>query len=391
MAVRRYREGDRDGLARLGAIAFGNASEDWRNYFDPTRNARLDLDGVRLVVEDGGVRASATVLPLEAYVDGRAVPAGGVAAVMTHPAYRRRGHAGELMRTLLGDMRGEGVHLSTLWPFSHAFYRAYGWELAGESIAYSVSPARLPRSPLQGSVRGMREEDLPRVVALLDAEAARHPLCVGRGQDYWRKVLEREGREVAVYDDGGISGYALYEMTPWDRSKEPWRTLTMRELVAATPEAREGLLSFAAAQDPRVFGVRYSAPRGEPLHPFLPDSYVEAKAEPEFMLRIVDVEGALSLLRRSSAASLVLEVADDVLAENAGEYTVGSGEVARGAEAEERVRLDVRRLAQLYAGYLSAEQLARHGALEASSEMALGLLDAFFPLGDPWVFPVDHF
>jgi len=51
-----------------------------------------------------------------------------------------------------------------------------------------------------------------------------------------------------------------------------------------------------------MFEVSYSTPRGEPLHPFLPSSYVEARLSPEFMLRIVDVEGALKLLRRESGA-----------------------------------------------------------------------------------------
>ena len=77
--------------------------------------------------------------------------------------------------------------------------------------------------------------------------------------------------------------------------------------------------------------------------------------------------------------------------ENAGEYTVGEGEVIRGAEAGERVSLDVRQLAQLYAGYLPAWDLARHGLIEASSPEALDLLDTLFPQGDPWLSGPDHF
>ncbi len=69
------------------------------------------------------------------------------------------------------------------------------------------------------------------------------------------------------------------------------------------------------------------------------------------MLRLVDVEGALGHLERSPDAPLVLEVADDVVPENGGFYTIGGGEVVRGAEASEKVSLDVRQLAQLYAGY----------------------------------------
>jgi predicted acetyltransferase len=84
-------------------------------------------------------------------------------------------------------------------------------------------------------------------------------------------------------------------------------------------------------------------------------------------------------------------VSDDAVEENAGSYTVGDGEVVRGAEAEERVVLDVRQLAQLYAGYLPARQLARHGLLEPGSPAALEVLEAMFPVDDPWVYLPDHF
>ena len=127
------------------------------------------------------------------------------------------------------------------------------------------------------------------------------------------------------------------------------------------------------------------------MHPYLNNSYVTAKVEPDQMLRLVDVEVALSHLDRGAGAALVLEVSDDVMPENAGEYTVGDGGVVRGGEAAERVSLDVRQLARLYAGYLPARELARHGLVESSSEEAMDLLEALFPPGDPWLFEPDHF
>ena len=51
----------------------------------------------------------------------------------------------------------------------------------------------------------------------------------------------------------------------------------------------------------------------------------------------------------------------------------------------------MRQLAQLYAGYIPAGQLARHGLVEPGSPEALELLGALFPPGEPWVFPPDHF
>jgi predicted acetyltransferase len=391
LEVRGYRAGDEASLARLAAGAFGENGGYWATYYEPGGNSRVDPDLVRLIEEDGEARASATVLPLEVFVEGRPVPMGGIAAVATDPAYRRRGYAGELMRDVLRTMREREMHLSMLHPFAQAFYRVYGWELATEAIAYTLKPTDLPTSSEQKHVRAYREEDLPRMMGLLEEEAARRSCCVRRSTDRWRDVLARKDWEAAVYErEGGLEGYILYRMSEW-REREPRRTLSVQELVWGTIGAREALISFLGAQDPLVFEIKHSTPRGEPLHPYLPNSYVRAEVEPEFMLRLVDVEGALNYLSRTLDAPLVLEVSDDAIEENAGSYTVGDGEVVRGDEAAEKVSLDVRRLAQLYAGYLPALQLARHGLIESSSPEALEIMEVLFPPGEPWIYPPDHF
>ena len=105
MQIRTYREGDGEALARLMVTAFGGEVAYAREYFDSEQNPRLDPEQVHVIEEDGEVRASTTVLPMEVLVDEKPAAMGGVAAVMVHPAYRRRRYAGDLMRVALGDMR----------------------------------------------------------------------------------------------------------------------------------------------------------------------------------------------------------------------------------------------------------------------------------------------
>ena len=392
MELREYREGDLDELMRLGVAAFGGSVSDWEGHFLPDKNSRLDPERVYVIEDDGEVRASVTVLPLESFVDGEPRPMGGIAAVMAHPAYRRRGYAGDLMRAALRDMQEREVSLSLLAPFAHAFYRSFGYELATEAIEYRLKPSDLSTSPEQRYLRAYREGDLPSLMSLLEEEAKRHPLCVRRSERHWRSSLSRKDREVAVYGrEGDVEGYVLYKMSGWEENGDPQRTLSVQEMVAATPRARDALISFMAGLDPMTYGIKLYTPRGEPLHPYLKSSYVTAKVEPDQMLRLVGVEGALGYLNRAAEAPLVLEVSDDGVPENVGEYTLGVGEVVRGAEAAERVSLDVRQLARLYAGYLPARQLARYGLVEPGSERALELLETLFPVGDPWLFEPDHF
>jgi predicted acetyltransferase len=391
MELRRYREGDMDALGRLGVAAFGGSVSDWEMNFDPAQNARLDLEQVHVIEEDGEARASTTVLPLDSFVQGEWRPMGGISAVMAHPAYRRRGYAGELMRAVLRDMRERGVSLSLLSPFAHAFYRIFGYELTTEAVEYRLKPADLPTSPEQRHLRAYREGDLSSLMALFVAEAKRHTLSARRSEGHWKTTLSKKDTDAAVYErDGDVEGYIIYKISGW-QDRDPRRTLSVEETVAATPRAREALLSFMAGLDPQVYGIKLYTPRGEPLHPYLRSSHVNAKIEPDQMLRLVDVEGALGYLGRASEAPLVLDVSDDVIPENAGEFTVGDGKAVRGTEAGESVSLDVRRLAQLYAGYLPARELARHGFLRASSPEALDLLEEIFPVGDPWLFVPDHF
>jgi predicted acetyltransferase len=391
MELRTYREGDMDALARLGVAAFGGSISDWEGNFDPDQNARLDLEQVHIIEEDGEVRASTTVLPLESYVEGEWRPMGGISAVMAHPAYRRRGYAGKLMRAVLRDMRERDVSLSLLSPFAHAFYRIFGYELATEDIEYKLKPADLPTSSEQRHLRAYREEDLSSLMNLYEAEAGRHTLSVRRSEGHWGTTLSKKDADAAVYErDGNVEGYILYKISGW-QDRDPRRTMSVEELVAATQWAREALLSFMAGLDPLVYGIKHFTPRGEPLHPYLKSSHVEAKIEPDQMLRLVDVEEALGYLERAPEAPLVLDVSDDVIPENAGEYTLAADKVVRGAEAGESVSLDVRQLAQLYAGYLPAGDLARHGLVRANSPRALDLLDTLFPQGDPWLFGPDHF
>src|SRR5918993_3841544 len=263
MELRRYREGDVDALARLAVAAFDSSVSDWEEVFDPERNARLDLEQVHVIEEDGEARASATVLPLETFVGGVPRPMGGISAVMVHPAYRRRGYAGKLMRAVLRDMREREVALSLLSPFAHAFYRVFGYELVTEDIEYRLKPADLPTSPEQSYLRAFRDEDLPSLMTLYEAEAKGHRLSVLRSDKYWRSDEIRKNRDTAVYErDGRVEGYVLYKLSGW-QEQDPRRTLKVDELVAATPRANRGLQSFLANHPSPVYGTNHLTPNGE--------------------------------------------------------------------------------------------------------------------------------
>ena len=92
MEIRSYRSEDLGPLARMGVLAFGGSVADWEEYY--AESPRVDRDQVYVIEDNGEALATATVLPLEVFMDGKPAPMGGIAAVNAHPAYRRRGYAG---------------------------------------------------------------------------------------------------------------------------------------------------------------------------------------------------------------------------------------------------------------------------------------------------------
>ena len=81
-------------------------------------------------------------LPL--YFDGRVVPARGVGGVASDPVSRGQGNIRALFRRVLEDDYQSGVLFSALFPFSHSFYRKFGYELCYEAVK-----ARFPTRDLR--------------------------------------------------------------------------------------------------------------------------------------------------------------------------------------------------------------------------------------------------
>jgi len=97
-------------------------------------------------------------------------------------------------------------------------------------------------------------------------------------------------------------------------------------------------------------------------------------------LRLLDVGRAFESRSYAAEGTLVLELSDAFLPDNAGTWTLEAGpegaNVSRGGSAE--LRLDVRDLASAYLGGLSFSQLSVAGLVEELTRGALDRADSLF-------------
>lgn len=344
-------------------------------------NLRVLRQGERLI---GGL----CVYRMGQWFGGKVVPSGGVALVGVAPDCRRQGAARFLMRSLLEELRSDGVPLAALFASSQAVYRAVGFEQAGSRCVHELPLTNI----------GIEERELPvHAVALASSEPferlhrRRAELSNGhieRSPGLWQRVLHLKDKVQYGYVIGESSdpeGYLIYYQ---ESGNSQATQVVVRDLCALTCRAGRRLWSFLADHGSICSSVTWPGPANDPLLAHVAECKWTPVKVLRWMLRIVDVEQAL--VRRGYGSgvseSLHIEVRDDLLPANSGRYVVsvreGRADVQRGGRGE--LRCDVRGLAPLYSAMFPPVTLQRLGLLEGP-ESAIAAAARAFAGPEPWM------
>jgi len=200
-------------------------------------------------------------------------------------------------------------------------------------------------------------------------ERARRPGAIDRSDDWWDRTLgiaPRPGEQhtptlAAVHrdDQGELQGFLRYSAKPhWElRLTQTW--LTVRDLIAVTPDAHAALWGYLLEQD-LVAGVRAEdLAVDEPLPWLLTDGRrARLTSQADFQWsRLLDPAAALSARRYEGPAGVVRFAVVDRLGWAAGGYTLeiddgGAGSCTRDATVptDPPITLDVAALSGCWLG-----------------------------------------
>jgi predicted acetyltransferase len=370
-------EADRSALAPILAHSFGFPVEETPDWF-----ARAGHENVRVLRRDGGVIGGLITVPMGQFFGGRAVPMVGIAGVGIRPDVRGAGVATELMAETVREARRSGFALSTLYPATVPLYRGVGYARAGARYEVRVAPgAAATRSRKLSLVRVESADDVDVRSTYARFAAARNGF-LERGPYIWGRLFKpRKGavETFKVMGDAGCEGYAVLKHQMGDGGAIA-SELIANDFIATTRGAAERLLDLMAGYGSIATGIRWYGAAPDLLTSVLADRRHDIRVTDYWMLRICDVESALS--RRGYPrmdATLELEVADDIIPENSGRFRLqvreGRATVERGGEGS--LRIDVRGLASLYTGFHDALTLRELGELRARED-ELAIADALF-------------
>jgi len=374
-------------LARFTAIisdAFASPPDRAAPYFDS-----VGRENLRLVRRNGEVAGGLALIPKGQFFGGRPIPMTGVAVVAVAPEYRATGAATEVLQTALEELYAAEMPLSTLYPATVQLYRRVGYELAGVACEVTL-PAKAVNVRDRGlNLRRSTEADDPAIRACYRAWAAQASGNLDRCAFNWMRTRDQRGEKADGYvveRDGRLEGYAFVLPQP---TADPyhWNTRVL-DMAFSTPEAARRLLTlladFRTTRDQIVFR---SGP-ADPLLVHLPEAPYTITSRAPWMVRLVHVQKALAARGYPAAvtAELHLDVRDDILPGNNRRLVLrvanGRGTVEPGGQGT--VEMDVRGLAALYSGYLSARDLVLAGRARGP-EAALDLASAVFAGPLPWM------
>jgi predicted acetyltransferase len=204
-----------------------------------------------------------------------------------------------------------------------------------------------------------------------------------------------------VMNGGQVGAYAVYAQVPEPQAAGRRNamvrfgnhySLFCQDLVWNDAASALGLLAYFANH--RAFGVdlMWAGPFDEPLGWFLPEQDIRLDFSVLWMLRLLDVRLAFESrgYPPGLTAELSMSIDDDTLSGSGGairlEISGGSAVVTAIDRAD--MHVDIRTLAAIYTGWLSARDAVLTGRLLGATEGVIATLDAVFAGNKPWV--IDH-
>lgn len=409
--IRPTEEDEFPGFLAVGEHAFNSS---WPT--EPLRQHELivfEADRSLAAFDGASMVGTACACTFRMTVPGGMTGAAGVTGVSVLPSHRRRGILTSLMARQLTDIRDRGEAVAALFSSESGIYGRYGYGVASDNVRFTIRRGegallRQEAAAKTGGAKtgGARPGGEPGELRLRLAEPAEaraelakvhdallpgRPGMLARDDRWWDyRIAEPEfarsgtcpQRALIAEDAAGPRGYALYSVRPeFGEDAIPAGVLGIRELMAVDPPAAAALWGDLLTRD-LVSEVRaHMRPIDDPLLYMLADprrarSYVTDG----LWIRLTDVPAALVQRRYACELDMVIEVTDDLLAENSGRWRLRAGGVGdrAGASCERtsaaaEVALPVRTLG---AAYLGGRRLSALAAAGQAAELRPGALFA---------------
>jgi len=351
--------------------------------------ARVHRDRSLVALVGDDVAAWAQVRPFGQFFGGRRVEMAGYSPVVVAPEHRGRGLGSVVTAAHFPLLRERGEVIAGLYPAQTQLYRGNGFEVAGAYTFQTVPTRSLLKLRPTGHVAIRRggAADLEAVKACYRRYAATQDGWLDRPEVWWDHLVPADklhDQHLYLVDgDGGTEGeLAGYVRYTHRRAKPHGYTIVVEELCAEDPEVALALWRLVGSSSTQAELAQVPGPPEHPLLLVLPDQDLKTTDEIRWMLRVVDVVGAVAARGFPPAvrATVEIDVTDRQCDWNKGRWRLrvedGAGSLERGGDGD--VALSINALSCLYSGYGAPTVLRQSGLIASGTPRALADLAAIF-------------
>ena len=298
----------------------------------------------------------------DVWFDGNLTRSVGIGGVATLPEGRVKGGMRSIFEACLPQWYQQGYVFSTLYPFSHHFYRKFGYELVQKSSYYTVPTASL--APYQNDEPAALVTDPAQLVSIADAFGKRNNLTIRRKPSQWGFVSKDPYKDVRYTYKIGEEAYLTFKVKKKPQGGD--YTLNVVDLAFVSPQAFRHLLGFIYTLRAQFDQVEMQLPDSLPMHEMIDECYdVSQKVTQHGMARVINLQKALQLMAypAGSSGSFTMKVSDPQISQNDGCFKVSfadgkavSVEKQSDANASADLAVDIQTATRLTIGSLSISE-----------------------------------
>jgi len=319
------------------------------------------------VFEGGKLLAGMTEVDYLMRFDGHSVKMSGISGVGTLPEARKGGLVRRIYEKLLPEAYEKGVIFSNLTPFSHDFYRKFGYEVACARNQISISTGDFSEIKSKGEFVHIQPGDDTALLANIHSAYISN-INHGIHRDYWpdNRAWKRFTNEdpytsgIFLYlwkdETGEARSYIKYQ----DVTEDGDHNMSVLELAYIDKKGLYGALGIVAGLSAQFENFKWLMPTFIDPFDFIGDSWsVGTEIKPRDMTRIINVKNALELMRRPEGeGEYIIEVEDEHISANTGKYLVQFGPQGAKVSSTKKsadICCDLLTLSQLITGFRTFE------------------------------------
>lgn len=380
MLYRNLKENEIQDLRKLQSIVYFMIYDENKTVITP----ELDKTRWKLArgafTDDGKLAAVLEMIPFKSYLDGIELGSSGIAGIATLMEHRRGGAVKNLLKNAYEEMYDKGDAMSYLYPFSHEYYRKYGYAQGSYGDIITVDIKQFLETQSEGYTKQYFPGDgFSDLKFIYDKFASHYNCCVAREEWRWNALFSKDpyqnNQRVFIRYNKNSEPIAYLKMKPREVALYT-NDMVVIETAWQGDEGIQGLLAIINGFKGDLRKIILEVPAGFPIELLVREVWeIEVKRHHTGMNRIINAQKVLETIKKpEKPGKIIIGVEDTYAPWNTGNWLV-EWDKSQSRVTSTNKKADIKcaapSLSQLITGYMNLDSMLNKHDVEVFKNRTL--------------------